>query len=209
MGSEILIFLIVPIAMLVVISVTLLSVWGRFYTKPAPDEAIIRSGQGGPTVATGWGIWIFPVLHRADVLDLSMKRIEIVRRGDEALVCRDGERADVTVAFLMRVNHTRDDILHVARTVGCGRIGDPQALFELFGPKFSLALTKAARQFDFAELDDERERFREAVLRITGTETDGFVVDAVVESVTRGPDEHQHRLVPGEKSQARSAGLDS
>ena len=39
-------------------------------------------------------------------MDISVKRIEIDRHGEEGLICKDNIRADIKVAFFVRVNKT-------------------------------------------------------------------------------------------------------
>ena len=77
----------------------------------------------------------------------------------------------------MRVNKTEEDVLKVAQAVLCIRASDQAALVELFDAKFSEALKTAGKQFDFAELYSSRETFKEAILRVIGTDLNGFVLD--------------------------------
>lgn len=73
--------------------VAALFVFSQFYRKVGPEEALVRSGKGGLAAATGEGIFVIPVLHRVDQMDLSVKRIEIQRRGEAGLICKDNIRA--------------------------------------------------------------------------------------------------------------------
>ncbi|GAA2423359.1 hypothetical protein GCM10010255_75720 [Streptomyces coeruleofuscus] len=40
---------------------------------------------------------VLPVLHKAEVMDISVKTIEITRVGKEGLICRDNIRADIRI----------------------------------------------------------------------------------------------------------------
>ncbi|MCA9091649.1 MAG: flotillin family protein, partial [Planctomycetaceae bacterium] len=113
---------------LVLVTMGLLFVLSRFYRKVGPEEAIVRTGVGGMQVTSGGGIIVVPIMHRADLMDLSVKRIEIARRGEAGLICRDNIRADIEVAFFVRVNNTKDAILNVAQSLGCRRASERQAL---------------------------------------------------------------------------------
>ncbi|MCA9007137.1 MAG: flotillin family protein, partial [Planctomycetaceae bacterium] len=128
----------------------------RFYRKVGPEEALVLTGIGGLRVANGEGIIVIPVLHRADQMDLSVKRIEIARKGEVGLICRDNIRADIEVAFFVRVNNTAADIRNVAQSLGCKRASSREALIELFDAKFSEALKTVGKHFDFVELYNER-----------------------------------------------------
>ncbi len=162
---------------LVAFVLAMLMLFSQFYRKVGPEEALVRSGQGGLRAATGSGIFVIPVLHRVDQMDLSVKRIEIARRGEAGLICQDNIRADIEVAFFVRVNNTRDDILQVAQSLGCKRASEQQALVELFDAKFSEALKTVGKQFDFVELFVERDKFKTEILKVTGTDLNGYVLD--------------------------------
>lgn len=155
----------------------LLSMFSKFYRKVGPEEALVRSGVKGLTVATGNGMFVIPVLHRVDEMDLSVKRIEIARKHESGLICQDNIRADIEVAFFVRVNNTIDDILQVAQSLGCRRASEQQALVELFDAKFSEALKTVGKQFDFVELYNERDKFKEEILKTIGTDLNGYVLD--------------------------------
>ena len=151
--------------------------FSKFYRKVGPEEALVRSGKGGLWTATGEGIWVFPVLHRAENMDLSVKRIEIHRRGEAGLICKDNVRADIEVAFFVRVNNTKEDILQVAQALGCGRASAKEALVELFDAKFSEALKTVGKHFDFVDLYTEREKFKNEILKHIGTDLNGYILD--------------------------------
>jgi flotillin len=50
-------------------------------------------------------------------------------------------------------------------------------LVELFDAKFSEALKTVGKRFDFVELYNERDRFKEAILNVIGTDLNGYVLD--------------------------------
>lgn len=163
------------IALVVIfIGVALLVV--KCYRKIEQGKAIVRNGIGGTKVSFS-GIVVVPVIHRFEEMDISVKRIEIYRHGEDGLVCMDNIRADIKVAFFVRVNKTAEDVLRVAQSIGCLRASDQQALVELFDAKFSEALKTAGKQFDFTDLYSERERFKEEILKVVGTDLNGFVLD--------------------------------
>ena len=113
--------------------------------------------MGGTRVSFS-GMFVIPVVHRVEYMDISVKRIEIDRRGEQGLICKDNLRADIVVAFFVRVNNTMQDVIKVAQSLGCVRASDRQALVELFDAKFSEALKTVGKQFDFSELYTKRMR---------------------------------------------------
>ena len=155
----------------------LLILISRFYRKVGPEEALVRTGMSGLKVTTGKGTLIIPIAHRAEEMDLSLKRIEIKRAGNSGLICRDNIRADIEVAFFVRVNNTADDIKQVAQSIGCRRASEQGSLEVLFDAKFSEALKTVGKQFDFVELYNERDRFKEEILKVIGTDLNGYVLD--------------------------------
>jgi flotillin len=86
-------------------------------------------------------------------------------------------RADIEVAFFVRVNNTREDILQVAQSLGCRRASERAALVELFDAKFSEALKTVGKRFDFVELYEERDKFKEEIIKVIGTDLNGYVLD--------------------------------
>ncbi|MDY3538311.1 flotillin family protein [Riemerella anatipestifer] len=86
-------------------------------------------------------------------------------------------RADIQVAFFVRVNKSVDDIINVGQTIGCQRASDISTLRELFEAKFSEALKTVGKKFDFIELYEARSEFRQEILNIIGTDLNGYVLD--------------------------------
>ena len=110
-------------------------------------------------------------------MDLSVKTIEIDRRGKEGLICNDNIRADINVTFFVRVNKTRDDVLKVAQSIGCVRASDPKTLEELFTAKFAEALKTVGKHFKFEELYTKRDDFKDKIIKVIGKDLNGFILD--------------------------------
>ena len=144
--------------------------------KVPQGSAIIRNGMGGTKVSFDRDV-VIPILHIVEAMDISVKRIEIDRSGEDGLICKDNIRADIKVAFFVRVNKEIEDVKRVAQFLGCARASDEIALRTVFEPKFSEALKTVGKQFDFVELYNSREEFREQILRIIGTDLNGYVLD--------------------------------
>ena len=132
----------ITIMWLVVGAVGLLIILGipvmlsRWYRKVDQGQVLIINGLSD-TKAVFTGAFVLPVIHRAEVMDISVKTIEIDRNGKEGLICKDNIRADIKVTFFVRVNQTQADVLNVAQAVGCARASDPKTLEQLSGAKFS------------------------------------------------------------------------
>lgn len=166
----------VGIAIAVLVGVGLLALLVKCYHKVSQGEALIRNGVGGTKVSFSGKI-VIPILHRPEYMDISVKRIEIDRGGASGLICQDNLRADIKVAFFVRVNNTVEDVMKVAQAIGCKRASDEHALYELFDAKFSEALKTVGKRFDFADLYTERVKFKEEILQVIGTDLNGFVLE--------------------------------
>ena len=166
----------IVIGILVLLVIGFLITLIKCYRKVLQGQALIRNGVGGTQVSFS-GKFVIPILHRCEYMDVSVKRIEIDRRAQQGLICKDNLRADIVVAFFVRVNNTVEDVIQVAQALGCKRASDQAALVELFDAKFSEALKTVGKQFDFSELYTNRMSFREQILQIIGTDLSGYVLE--------------------------------
>lgn len=152
----------------------------RAYRAVSPAQALVISKPGAAQRVTFTGAVVMPILHRAEVMDLSVQTIEVVRRGKDGVVCRDHVRADVAVKFYLRVNRTAEDVRRVAEQLGCARASDPATLRDLFGAKLAEAIKVLAARFDLEELVLQRAAFRDALIELAQTDLGGYVLDDVV-----------------------------
>ncbi len=150
--------------------------FSMFYRKAQRGQALIKTGVRGTKVSFN-GFTVIPVLERLETMDISLKRVEIDRTAKNGLICKDNMRADIKVAFFVRVNQTDEDVLRVAQSVGCERASNTDEIRNLFDAKFSEALKTVGKRFDFTELYEERETFRDEIIKIIGTNLNGFVLD--------------------------------
>lgn len=148
-----------------------------FYKKIPQGQALVRTGFGGTAIAFDKGMYVIPIFHKLEIMDVSIKVIEIVRKHQEGLICKDNLRADIAVAFFVRVNKSKDDIINVAQTIGCARASDIDTLKIIFEAKFSEALKTVGKKFDFIELYEARREFRQEIINIIGTDLNGYVLD--------------------------------
>jgi uncharacterized membrane protein YqiK len=166
------------LVILLIILVGVFAMVVRCYRKVDQGKALVRNGMGGTKVSFS-GIVVLPIVHKSEIMDISVKRVEIDRNGKNGLICMDNLRADIKVAFFVRVNQTPADVLKVAQAIGCERASSQEAMVDLFDAKFSEALKTAGRQFDFVDLYNSREKLKEGILRLIGTDLNGFVLEDV------------------------------
>jgi flotillin len=151
--------------------------FASFYKKIPQGKAIVRTGVGGGKVAFNKGMYVIPILHKMEIMDISIKKLQIDRLEQDGLICKDNIRADIKVAFFIRVNKNVDDVLNVAQVIGTERASDIETLCILFEAKFSEALKTVGKKFDFIELYEARREFRTEILNIIGTDLNGYILD--------------------------------
>lgn len=154
-----------------------LIVFASMYRKVDQGKAmIVNTLQKEPKV-TFTGSLVIPVLHRVEKMEISLKTIEINRKGSEGLICKDNIRADIVVTFFVRVNKTREDVLKVAQAIGCDRASDQNTIEELFSAKFSEALKSVGKRMEFEDLYRERSHFRDEIIAVIGEDLNGYVLE--------------------------------
>ncbi len=165
------------VAIFVFLLFAFLVVLSSFYKKIPQGKAIVRTGFGGTKVAFNKGMYVIPVFHKMEIMDISIKKIEIARMETDGLICKDNVRADIKVAFFVRVNKSVDDVISVAQNLGTVRASDPETLKSIFESKFSEALKTVGKKFEFIELYEARREFRDEILNIIGTDLNGYILD--------------------------------
>ena len=158
-----------------------------FIKKIKPGEAGVRTGFGGIKVKKDW-MYRVPILQQLQIMDLSVKKLEVVRKGKDGLICEDNIRADIEVVFYVRVNDEKvevdgktdfHDIKTVATQVGCERASEIELLKQLFEAKFSEALKSAGKKMQFEKLYTDRIPFRQEIIDTIGSDLNGYTLEDV------------------------------
>ena len=150
-----------------------------FYVKVEQGTALIVNNLKAKPKVSFTGSMVLPVIHKKELMRISLITMEVDRRGKDGLICADNMRADITVAFYLRVNETADDVLKVAKSIGATRASDKEAVNELFNAKFSEALKTVGKQIDFVQLFEDRLQFREKIVEVIGDDLNGYVLEDV------------------------------
>lgn len=175
---------IVILALILIIPTTL----AGFYKKVPQGKVLIVSSPRGKVTVAFTGQFVWPVYNKAEVMDISLNTIEIDRRGNDGMICKDNIRADIKVTFYVRVGRDHEDVIQVAQSVGCTRASDRVALEELFNAKFSEALKTVGKQLDFVDLYTKREDFRKRILEVIGVDLNGYQLeDAAIDYLEQTP----------------------
>ncbi|WP_327592717.1 flotillin family protein [Streptomyces chartreusis] len=172
--------------LIAVTAVTLLVI-SQLFRKVEQGKALIVSKLRKVDV-TFTGQVVLPVLHKAEVMDISVKAIEITRTGKDGLICRDNIRADIRITFFVKVNKTNEDVIKVAQAVGTARASDRDTLQELFHAKFSEALKTVGKQLDFTDLYTKRDELRYRIIEVIGVDLNGYhLEDAAIDYLEQTP----------------------
>ena len=169
---------IVVVVVVIVILLAALMV-SRLFRKVPQGQALVVS-KWRAVVVTFTGQIVIPVIHKAEIMDISVKNIQIERRGKgNGLICKDNIRADISVEFFVKVDPTEQAVKKVAQAIGCERASDIATLNTLFAAKFSEALKTVGKKFDFESLYTDRDSFRDEIVEIIGKDLNGYVLEDV------------------------------
>lgn len=157
----------------------LAALFKAFYIKVAQGTALIVNDMTSKPKVHFTGALVYPIIYKKEMMKISLITLEVDRRGKDGLICLDNMRADITVAFYLRVNETADDVLRVAKSIGADRASDKDAVYDLFAAKFSEALKTVGKQIEFVQLFENRLEFREKIIEVIGDDLNGYVLEDV------------------------------
>lgn len=161
----------------VVVGIALL--FKSFYVKVEQGTALIVNDMTTKPKVYFTGAIVYPIIYKKEFMKISLITLEVDRRGKDGLICADNMRADITVAFYLRVNETSEDVLKVAKSVGASRASDREAVNLLFNAKFSEALKTVGKQIDFVKLFEDRQEFRDKIVQVIGQDLNGYILEDV------------------------------
>jgi uncharacterized membrane protein YqiK len=153
------------------------ALFSAFLKKAAPGTALVKTGFGlGEAAISTSSAIVIPLLHKHEVIDMTVKTVRLRRREHDSLSCADGIRAEVEVDFYIKINPIDEDIRRVANSVGCTRASNLDTIRELFEAKFSDALKTAGSKLTFDQLYQNRKEFKTQILIALGQEGDADIV---------------------------------
>ena len=167
------------IVVVVLMIFVMLLMFKAFYIKVPQGTALIVNDMSATPKVHFTGALVYPVIYKKEFMKISLITLEVDRRAKDGLICRDNMRADITVAFYLRVNETQQDVLKVAKAIGVDRASDRTAVNELFNAKFSEALKTVGKQIEFVKLFENRQEFRDRIIEVIGNDLNGYVLEDV------------------------------
>lgn len=167
------------IGIVILMLIAIAALFKAFYIKVEQGTALIKNDMSAHPKVFFTGAWVWPVIHKKELMRISLITLEVDRRGKDGLICADNMRADITVAFYLRVNETPEDVLKVAKSLGADRASDKQAVNELFNAKFSEGLKSVGKQIEFVRLFEDRQHFRDKIIQVIGNDLNGYILEDV------------------------------
>ena len=169
----------IVVGAILVLVIAYFIIMASLYTKIPQGYALIVNTLKSKPKVSFTGSMVIPVINKKEVMKISLITLDLDRRGPDGLICKDNLRADITVAFYLRVNETADDVLKVAKAISVERASDKEAVNDLFNAKFSEALKTVGKQMAFLELFENRILFREKIVEVIGSDLNGYVLEDV------------------------------
>ena len=149
------------------------------YQKGKPGQAIIRTGMGDMKVAFR-GMFIVPLLHRKDVIDMTIKQIPISFSSRNPLIFQHGKKATFEAKAFIRVNMTAMDVQRVAMSISPEMTFSQDKLISLFQEKFLEGVRLVAQRRDLQACLESPEAFKQEILEVLGEDFNGYVLDDLV-----------------------------
>ena len=155
------------IILLVIVAAVLIALAAWFYERATNEISLVITGVGGRKVVIDGGTLAIPYFHEINRVNMQTIRMDVVRRGDSALITKDRMRVDVGAEFYASVVPEPDAIARAAQTLG-RRTFQPDELEALIDGMMIDALRTVAAQMTMDELHENRAEFVREVRDILG-----------------------------------------
>lgn len=143
---------------LIVVVAALVALAAAFYERATNAVSLVRTGIGGRRVVIDGGTLALPWFHEVARVNMQSIRLDVQRRGDQALITRDRLRVDVGAEFYLSVPPTEEAVARAAQTLG-RRSFQPEELRALIEGMFVDALRSVAARMTMDELHEDRAGF--------------------------------------------------
>jgi hypothetical protein len=144
-------------------------------TRPRRIEN--RLGRIERSPSTGWSAC--RLLQTYHIMDISVKKLEITRKGKDGLVCKDNIRADITVAFYIRVDATEESVRKVAQMLTPERVSDMNNSANSSRRSSPKPSKPRANRWSSTNSSPNACEFRDEIQTTIGKDLDGFLLQDV------------------------------
>jgi uncharacterized membrane protein YqiK len=147
-----------------------------WHPVPSGKALVVMQMNARSRVVFEGGAMVLPIVHRAELIDISVKLLKVRARARAS----DDSRVEIGATCYVRINRTIDDVQRVASSVGCERASSMEAIEQLFVPKFTDAIVTVAAHFSLEEMRAvKRDIFKDQIIMVIGQDLNGFVLDDV------------------------------
>jgi len=157
--------LLVAAGAFILLMTAILTAITKLYRKTTANEAFVRTGMGKAKVVLDGGAFVVPIIHRVVPVSLETMRLDVERKGEDALITGDNLRVDIAAEFYIKVQPEADDILNAARSLGEKSVSE-ESIRELVMEKLVSSLRTVAATKPLIELHMKRDEFASAVQSI-------------------------------------------
>ncbi|MER3401714.1 MAG: hypothetical protein C4336_06675 [Armatimonadota bacterium] len=133
--------------------------------RPSANLAYVITGLVGRRVAIDGSRVYIPFLHEKVPVSLETMKLEVERKGPDALITRDNLRVDVKAEFYIKVQPDTESVLNAARSLGDKSV-NAQSVSALVFEKLVSALRSVAATKDLVEIHAQRDAFASAVQQL-------------------------------------------
>ena len=155
----------------------------KYYRRASANQAFVKTGMGGSKVILDRGAIVLPFFHQTVPVSLETMKLEVERRGADALITKDNLRVDVKGEFYIKVKGLEEDILNAARSLGEKSV-DAGSVGALVFEKLVSALRSVAATKDLVEIHAQRDAFASGVHNIVvqDLQQNGLTLESVTVS---------------------------
>ncbi len=148
--------------------------------RPSANLAYVITGLGGRRVAIDGSRIYIPFLHEKVPVSLETMKLEVERKGPDALITRDNLRVDVKAEFYIKVQPDAESVLNAARSLGDKSV-NAQSVSALVFEKLVSALRSVAATKDLVEIHAQRDAFASSVQQLVRSdlEQNGLTLESV------------------------------
>ncbi len=148
--------------------------------RPSANLAYVITGLMGRRVAIDGSRLYIPFLHEKVPVSLETMKLEVERKGPDALITRDNLRVDVKAEFYIKVLPDAESVLNAARSLGDKSV-NAQSVSTLVFEKLVSALRSVAATKDLVEIHAQRDAFASSVQQLVRSdlEQNGLTLESV------------------------------
>ncbi len=150
------------------------------FLRPSANLAYVITGWRGRRVLIDSSGLYVPFLHEKVPVSLETMKLEVERKGPDALITRDNLRVDVKAEFYIKVQPDTESVLNAARSLGDKSV-NAQSVSTLVFEKLVSALRSVAATKDLVEIHAQRDAFASGVQQLVRAdlEQNGLTLESV------------------------------